>query len=112
MSVLDKIREKSKTHTYADVDIGLDEPFRVRSLSERDWRTLVTNWLKEDEELRRGLNNARIVQVCGVDSEGNRLFDDSLSATQEIAGWPAGIVEAIANGAYEHIFPRQYTGKN
>lgn len=94
-----------KKRRFKEVMIeGLPAPIRIRSLDDKEYSRLQVEPMKPNGQLDRNaamIFNAKLITLCCVDHEGNRLFKDGdVAAMREM---DAAIVDKLAAACREHV---------
>lgn len=88
---------------FADVEIKDLGRFRLRTLNAKEAAEYAAERYNKRGEINRYSivsANARVIQLCCVDSEGNQIF--SKADIEKIQELPAGKVAALAEACLDH----------
>lgn len=88
---------------FADVEIEGLGKFRIRSLSDKDKSTYDAAAINKEGKFNRNAAisaNARLVQLCCVDADGNQMF--SVNQVPQLQELDAGALGELADACREH----------
>lgn len=90
MSLKEKVREAGKREIDSEYVCPVLGPVLIRSLSEAEFQEGVLLWSVNQDWTRnrdrRKFENAKMIQMCVVDEDGNTEYSESIEDIAEIAG--------------------------